>query len=74
MLVFRNALRTARTARLSTVAPGRFASTLVFLEQKGGKLNDQSLTAVTAAKQIGGDVSNARSFPELASSSRSTGH
>lgn len=46
-----------RSARLSTVAQRRLASTLVFLEQKGGKLNDGSLSAVTAAKSIGGDVS-----------------
>ena len=46
-----------RAARLSTVAQRRLASTLVFLEQKGGKLNAGSLSAVTAAKSIGGDVS-----------------
>lgn len=46
-----------RAARLSTVAQRRLASTLVFLEQKGGKLNNGSLSAVTAAKSIGGDVS-----------------
>jgi electron transfer flavoprotein alpha subunit len=54
-MLARNVLRTARAARFST-APGRFASSLVFLEQKGGKLNDQALTAVTAAKAVGGDI------------------
>lgn len=57
MLVLRNAVRATRAARFSTT-PGRFASSLVFLEQKGGKLNDQALTAVTAAQQVGGDVSS----------------
>lgn len=47
-----------RAARLSTAAQRRFASTLVFLEQKGGSLNAGSLSAVTAAKSIGGDVSS----------------
>jgi len=59
MFVARSAVRSARTA--STFAGRRFASSLVFLEQKGGKLNDAALTAVTAAKAVGGDVSlNAR--------------
>jgi electron transfer flavoprotein alpha subunit len=51
----RSVARTARSA--STVAGRRFASSLVFLEQKGGKLNDSALCAVTAAKSVGGDVS-----------------
>lgn len=53
------AVRSVRAARtLSTAAQRRLASTLVFLEQKGGKLDDGSLAAVTAAKSIGGDVSS----------------
>lgn len=63
-MLFRSVARTARTSSaiasssLSTAAQRRLASSLVFLEQKGGKLNDSSLTAVTAAKQVGGDVSD----------------
>jgi electron transfer flavoprotein alpha subunit len=51
----RSAARATRTA--STIAGRRFASSLVFLEQKGGKLNDAALCAVTAAQAVGGDVS-----------------
>lgn len=40
----------------SSFSQYRFASSLVFLEHKGGKLNDSSLNAVTAAKQVEGDV------------------
>lgn len=54
-MLFRAAVRTSRLA--STLANRRFASSLVFLEQKGGKLNDAALCAVTAAQQVGGDVS-----------------
>lgn len=60
-MLFRSAARTAVTAskaaKLSSVASNRFASSLVFLEQKGGKLNDGALSAVTAAQKVGGDVS-----------------
>ncbi|WOO79434.1 putative electron transfer flavoprotein subunit alpha, mitochondrial [Vanrija pseudolonga] len=61
-MLFRSVARTARTSSaiasssLSTAAQRRLASSLVFLEQKGGKLSDSALTAVTAAKQVGGDV------------------
>ena len=34
----------------------RAASTLVYLEHKGGKLNDSSLHALTAARTVDGDV------------------
>ncbi|WVQ97815.1 hypothetical protein IAU59_004930 [Kwoniella sp. CBS 9459] len=54
-----------RTSRLSTSAATlassaalrrRLASSLVFLEHKDGKLNDSSLSAVTAAKVLGDDT------------------
>lgn len=35
----------------------RFASSLVLLEHRAGKLNDASLSAVTAAKALDNDVS-----------------
>lgn len=57
MLLLRTAARTARASAFSTAAQRRLASSLVFLEQKGGKLSDASLCAVTAAKSVGGDVS-----------------
>ncbi|WWD22049.1 hypothetical protein CI109_106537 [Kwoniella shandongensis] len=53
----RAALRTSRlSAPLSSLAQRRLASSLVYLEHKGGKLNDSSLNAVTAAKTLGGDL------------------
>lgn len=61
-MLFRAAPRLARTAGLSSLAGRRFASSLVFLEQKGGKLNDAALSAVTAAKAVGGDVSGRTGF------------
>ncbi|WVQ84002.1 hypothetical protein IAT38_006147 [Cryptococcus sp. DSM 104549] len=55
--MFRAALRTSRLASpLSSLAQRRLASSLVFLEHKGGKLNDASLSAVTAAKTLGNDT------------------
>jgi electron transfer flavoprotein alpha subunit len=67
-MLFRSAARTSRIASssLSTLSQRRLASSLVFLEQKGGKLNDGSLTAVTAAQQVGGDVSGL-GYPSLQS-------
>lgn len=60
-MLFRSVARATRTASaavsMSSVAGRRFASSLVFLEQKGGKLNDAALCAVTAAQSVGGDVS-----------------
>lgn len=44
-------------ASASTASQSRFASSLVYLEHKGGKLNDSSLSAVTAAKKVDGNVS-----------------
>jgi electron transfer flavoprotein alpha subunit len=55
--MLRQPLRIARTARLSSIAQRRLASSLVFLEHKGGKLNDSSLHAVTAAQKVDGEVS-----------------
>jgi electron transfer flavoprotein alpha subunit len=54
-MLLRQPLRIARTARLS-LAQRRLASSLVFLEHKGGKLNDSSLHAVTAAQKVDGEV------------------
>jgi hypothetical protein len=34
----------------------RFLSSLVLLEQRGGKLNQSSLSAVTAAQKLGGPI------------------
>ncbi|ORX34362.1 hypothetical protein BD324DRAFT_635573 [Kockovaella imperatae] len=45
------------TASTSTASSQRFASSLVFLEHKGGKLNDSSLSAVTAAQAIDSNAS-----------------
>ena len=61
-MILRPTLRAARLGAgpfspASTLAQRRLASSLVFLEHKGGKLNDSSLTAVTAAKKLGDDVS-----------------
>ena len=70
-MILRPTLRAARLGAgafspASTLAQRRLASSLVFLEHKGGKLNDSSLTAVTAAKKLGDDVSllSARSCNE----------
>ncbi|GFZ49144.1 Probable electron transfer flavoprotein subunit alpha [Saitozyma sp. JCM 24511] len=56
--MIRSLLRPARSAFLSTssAAQRRLASSLVFLEHKNGKLNDGSLSAVTAAKKLDGDA------------------
>jgi hypothetical protein len=54
-MLLRQPLRIARTARLS-LSQRRLASSLVFLEHKGGKLNDSSLHAVTAAQKVDGEV------------------
>jgi hypothetical protein len=56
--MIRSILRPARSAFLSTssAAQRRLASSLVFLEHKNGKLNDGSLSAVTAAKKLDGDA------------------
>lgn len=59
--MLRSALRPAQafsagvSARLASqiALQRRLASSLVFLEHKGGKLNDSSLSAVTAANKIG---------------------
>jgi electron transfer flavoprotein alpha subunit len=45
---------------IAAAQQARFASSLVYLEHKGGKLNDSSLSAVTAAKQVDSDVSYQR--------------
>jgi len=55
-MLLRQPLRIARTARLSSIAQRRLASSLVYLEHKGGKLNDTSLHAVTAAQKVDGEV------------------
>lgn len=57
-MLLRQTARLARTAApLSSLAQRRLASSLVFLEHKGGKLNDSSLHAVTAAQKVDGEVS-----------------
>lgn len=55
MLPLRSALRATRPAT-RTLCAQRFASSLVYLEHKGGKLNDSSLNAVTAAAKVDGEV------------------
>jgi electron transfer flavoprotein alpha subunit len=56
--MLRTALRpiAAPLRTFSALQQSRFASSLVFLEHKGGKLNDSSLSAVTAAKQVDANV------------------
>lgn len=44
------------SAYLSPAALRRLASTLAILEQREGKLNPGSLSAVTAAQKIGGSI------------------
>jgi electron transfer flavoprotein alpha subunit len=56
-MMIRTAVRPAALSRhIAAVQQARFASSLVYLEHKGGKLNDNSLSAVTAAKQVDGNV------------------
>lgn len=50
----------ASASSSSTFAQIRFASSVVFIEHKNGKLNDSVLSAITAAQQVGGDVSAIR--------------
>jgi electron transfer flavoprotein alpha subunit len=64
-MLLRHQLRIARTARLTSFAQRRLASSVVLLEHKGGKLNDSSLHAVTAAQKVDGEVSQARQMIEL---------
>ncbi|WVO13462.1 hypothetical protein L204_101078 [Cryptococcus depauperatus] len=52
--MFRSALRALKPKFATTQS--RHASSLVFLEHKGGKLSDASLSAVTAAKSLGNDT------------------
>lgn len=47
---------TSRVAFFSPAALRRLASTLAVLEQKEGKLNHGSLSAITAAQKVGGPV------------------
>lgn len=57
-MLLRQTTRLARAAKpLSSLAQSRLASSLVYLEHKGGKLNDSSLHAVTAAQKVDGEVS-----------------
>jgi len=70
MLPFRSALRATRPAT-RTLFSQRFASSLVFLEHKGGKLNDSSLNAVTAASKVDGEVRNLYKLVQEAPSLRS---
>jgi len=56
-MLLRQPLRIARSAQFSALVQRRLASSLVFLEHKGGKLNDSSLHAVTAAQKVDGEVS-----------------
>jgi len=55
------AQRTARASSssirlLSAASKRRNASSLIYIEHKDGKLNDSVLHAVTAARQIKGDM------------------
>lgn len=54
--VAHNTAATAFSGGFSSAALRRLASTLAILEQKDGKLNHGSLSAITAAKQIGGPI------------------
>lgn len=57
LIMLRTALRPVSRSFASTSLQSRFASSLVYLEHKNGKLNDSSLSAVTAAKKVDGNVS-----------------
>ncbi|OWZ62957.1 hypothetical protein AYX15_04993 [Cryptococcus neoformans] len=56
-MLYRSALRASRafTPRLASTH-SRLVSSLVFLEHKAGKLNEASLSAVTAATTLGNDT------------------
>ena len=56
MLPLRSTLRFASSSSRLFSLSRRNASSLVLLEHKAGKLNDSSLSAVTAAKKLDGDV------------------
>lgn len=58
MMLSRQSIRaTSSSLRLfSATRYSRNASSLVYMEHKDGKLNDSVLHAVTAAKQIKGDL------------------
>lgn len=56
MLPLRSALRATTPARRLFALSRRDASSLILLEHKNGKLNDSSLSAVTAAQKLDGDV------------------
>lgn len=45
-----------RSGLASISALSRLLSSLAVLEQRGGKLNDGSLSAVTAAQKLGGSI------------------
>ncbi len=53
-----NNLRSLNTLKTTHhyIASTRFASTLVVAEHSNGKLSDQTLAVVTAAKNVGGDI------------------
>lgn len=57
---FRPLSRSFPSRSLRTLPSTRHASSLIYIEHKNGKLNESTLHAVTAAKQIlnsgGGDV------------------
>jgi hypothetical protein len=53
MLPICSSLRAAAPVRRSFALSQRYASSLVLLEHKNGKLNDSSLSAVTAARKLG---------------------
>ncbi|KAL7424395.1 Electron transfer flavoprotein alpha-subunit [Cryptotrichosporon argae] len=56
-MLFRSVARASTSARLArTHSLSRNASSLVVIEHKAGKLNAGSLSAVTAAKQVEGDL------------------
>ncbi|KAK1926375.1 hypothetical protein DB88DRAFT_481612 [Papiliotrema laurentii] len=56
MLPLRSTLRFASSSSRLFSLSRRNASSLVLLEHKAGKLNDSSLSAVTAAKKLDGDA------------------
>ena len=58
MFLSRQSIRASSSSlRLLSVArASRNASSLVYIEHKDGKLNDSVLHAVTAAKQVKGDL------------------
>ena len=56
MFLSRRSIRASSSLLSAAARSTRNASSLVYIEHKDGKLNDSVLHAVTAAKQVKGDL------------------